>query len=53
MRVLSWGRCSWSIHQGGIHSGRPSALIRQAQPFWRKWVSRYRQSNVRLARSEL
>jgi hypothetical protein len=54
MRVLSWGRCSWSIRllagcSGGIHSGRPSALIRQAQPFWRKWVSRCRQSNVRLA----
>jgi hypothetical protein len=48
MRVLSWGRCSWSIHPGGIHSGRPSALMRQLQPFCRKWVWWYRQSNVRL-----
>jgi hypothetical protein len=48
MRVLIWGRWSWSIHQGGIHSGRPSAFIRQVQPFCRKWVWWYRQSKVRL-----
>ena len=38
MRVLIWGRWSWSIHQGGIHSGKPSVLMRQVQPFWAKWV---------------
>ena len=34
----------WSIHRGGIHSGSPSALMRQVQPFCRKWVWWYRQS---------
>jgi hypothetical protein len=38
MRVLSWGFWLRSIHQGGIHSGSPSALSRQAQPFCRKWA---------------
>ena len=33
MRVLTWGRRLWSIHQGGIHSGKPSSLMRHAQPF--------------------
>ena len=36
MRVLICGRCCWSIHQGGIHSGNPSSLMRQVQPFCRK-----------------
>ena len=36
--ALSWGRWSWSIHRGGIHSGDPSLLMRQVQPFCRKWV---------------
>jgi hypothetical protein len=48
MRLLSWGLWSRSLHQGGIHSGRPSALMRQLQPFLRKRVRWYRQSNVRL-----
>jgi hypothetical protein len=38
MRVLIWGRWLRSIHQGGTHSGNPSVLIRQVQPFCRKWV---------------
>jgi hypothetical protein len=38
IRVLIWGRCWWSIHHGGIHSGKPAELIRQDQPFCRKWV---------------
>jgi hypothetical protein len=38
MRVLVWGRWAWSIQQGGIHSGSWSALMRQVQPFCRKWV---------------
>ena len=38
IRALIWGRWSWSIHQGGIHSGKPSGFIRQVQPFCRKWV---------------
>jgi hypothetical protein len=33
MRVLIWGRRLWSIHQGGIHFGSPSSLMRQVQPF--------------------
>ena len=48
MRVLICGRCCWSIHQGGIHSGNPSSLMRQVQPFCRKWVWWYRQSKLRL-----
>jgi hypothetical protein len=32
IRLLSWGRCSGSIQRGGIHSGKPSALMRQLQP---------------------
>jgi hypothetical protein len=48
MRALIWGCWCWSIHQGGIHSGRSSALMRQVQPFWRKCVWRYLQSRVRL-----
>ena len=48
MRVLIWGRWSWSIHHGGIHSGKPAALIRQVQPFCRKWVWWYLHSRVRL-----
>ncbi|HVD81855.1 MAG TPA: hypothetical protein VNB87_15110 [Propionibacteriaceae bacterium] len=38
MRELTCGRWSWSIHQGGIHSGKPSAFIRQVQPFLQKVV---------------
>jgi hypothetical protein len=48
MRVLSRGRCSWSVHQGGTHSGNPSALMRQLQPLCRKWLWWYRHSRVRL-----
>jgi len=48
MRVLICGCWSLSIHQGGIHSGNPSVLMRQVQPFCRKWVWWYRQSSVRL-----
>jgi hypothetical protein len=48
MRALACGRWSWSIHQGGIHSGRPSVLMRQVQPFCRKWVWWYLQSKLRL-----
>jgi hypothetical protein len=48
MRVLSWGGWAGSIHRGGSHSGKPSALIWQLQPFCRKWVCWYRQSRVRL-----
>ena len=51
MRALIWGRCCWSIHHGGIHSGKPSVLMRQVQPFCRKWVWWYLQSKVRLSRS--
>jgi len=38
MRLLTCACWFWSIHQGGIHSGRPSVFIRQVQPFWAKWV---------------
>ena len=52
MRALSWGRWSRSIHQGGIHSGRPSGLMRQVQPFCKKCVWWYRHSSrVRLSKS--
>ena len=51
MRALSWGRWSRSIHQGGIHSGRPSGLMRQVQPFCRKCVWWYLHSRLRLFRS--
>ena len=51
MRVLSWGRWARSIQRGGIHSGKPSVLIWQVQPFCRKWVWWYRQTKVRLSRS--
>ena len=51
MRVLSWGRWARSIQRGGIHSGRPSVLIWQVQPFCRKWVWWYLQTKVRLSRS--
>ena len=51
IRVLMLGCWCWSIQRGGIHSGRPSALMRQVQPFCRKWVWWYLQSRVRLSRS--
>ena len=51
MRVLVWGRWSRSIHQGGVHSGSSSALMRQVQPFCRKCVWWYLQTRVRLSRS--
>ena len=51
MRLLVWGCWSWSIQRGGIHSGSPSAVIRQVQPFCRKWVWWYLQSSVRFSRS--
>ena len=31
IRALNCGRCCRSIHQGGVHSGSPSPLMRQVQ----------------------
>ena len=46
IRLLTCGRCSWSIPHGGTPSGNQPALIRQDRPFCKKWVWSAQQGQV-------